>query len=243
CKLQMGGSDQWGNIVTGTELIRRKSGGEAFAITCPLITKSDGGKFGKTEKGNIWLDPEKTSPYQFYQFWLNASDEDISKWVKIFTLKSKEEIEELLRNHQEKPHERLVQKAVAEELTIRVHSLHDLQNAQKASEILFGKGSFEAIHSLDDKVIHAVFEGVPQVEVTEAEYSSCNDVTEFLSTVTKGIIFPSKGEARKMIEGGGVSVNKSKITDAKAIPTFDRFSNNFILIQKGKKNYFIVKIV
>ena len=242
CRLQMGGSDQWGNIVTGTELIRRKAGGEAFALTCPLITKADGGKFGKTEKGNIWLDPEKTSPYAFYQFWLNCSDIDAKKWIRIFTLLSKEEIEALEAKQNEAPHLRALQKALAEELTIRVHSQEDLDTAIQASEILFGKGTTETLEKLDTKTLLAVFEGIPTVDISKAALSECPTVTDLISVVTENIIFPSKGEARKMIQGGGVSINKAKVEDANAKPEYALLQDKFLLVQKGKKNYFLVTV-
>ncbi len=243
CKLQMGGSDQWGNIVTGTELIRRKAGGEAFALTCPLITKADGGKFGKTEKGNVWLDPEKTSPYAFYQFWLNASDEDTKKWIRIFTLLTQTEIEALEAQQAEAAHLRPLQKALAEELTILVHSKEDLDTAIQASEILFGKGTTETLEKLDERTLLAVFEGVPMVELSQTALSECESTTDLVSVTTEGLIFPSKGEARKMIQGGGVSVNKAKVEDANAKPDFKLLQDKFLLIQKGKKNYYLLKVV
>ncbi|TAG59968.1 MAG: tyrosine--tRNA ligase [Cytophagales bacterium] len=242
CKLQLGGSDQWGNIVTGTELIRRKSGGEAFALTCPLMTKSDGGKFGKTESGAIWLNPTKTSPYSFYQFWLNAADADASKWIKIFTLKSKQEIETLENLHAEAPHLRILQKALAEEITTRVHSQIDLDNAIEASEILFGKGTTETLQKLDELTFLSVFEGVTQISVTKSDLLSCLNVIDFLSIDTQNLIFPSKGEARKMIDGGGVSINKIKIDNQSKITDFDFIQQKYLLVQKGKKNYNIIHI-
>lgn len=242
CKLQLGGSDQWGNIVTGTELIRRKANGDAFALTCPLMTKSDGGKFGKTESGTVWLDSAKTSPYAFYQFWLNASDDDAAKWIKIFTLKSKEEIEALEAQHKEAPHLRALQKALAEDITIRVHSKEELDKAIEASEILFGKGTTEMLQKLDENMLLNVFEGVPQIEISSNDLVSAANITDFLSVVCKNEIFPSKGEARKMIEGGGVSVNKVKITSANEKPNFELLQNKYLLVQKGKKNYYLVKV-
>lgn len=240
CKLQLGGSDQWGNIVTGTELVRRKAGGEAFALTCPLMTKADGGKFGKTESGAVWLDATKTSPYQFYQFWLNASDEDAKKWIYIFTLKSISDIEKLIAQHNAEPHLRIIQKALAEEVTTRVHSKTDLENAIEASEILFGKGTTETLQKLDENTFLSVFEGVPQIEISK------NDLTmpllEFMTVITQNQIFPSKGEAKKMIEPGGVSINKEKITLQSQIMDFKSLKNKYLLIQKGKKNYYIIKI-
>jgi tyrosyl-tRNA synthetase len=241
CKLQMGGSDQWGNITTGTELIRRKSGGEAFALTCPLITKADGGKFGKTEKGNIWLDPEKTSPYAFYQFWLNCSDEDSKKYIRIFTLFNQQEIEKLELEQETAPHLRVLQKALAKDLTLRVHGSEEFDQAVKASDILFGKGTTETLRTLDEKTLLGVFEGVPQSEISRTELESGIGMVDFLSEKTG--IFPSKGEARRMLKEGGVQVNKEKaIEDSTITPSF-LLNNSYILVQKGKKNYFLVKAV
>ena len=242
CKLQLGGSDQWGNIVTGTELIRRKANGEAYAVTCPLMTKSDGGKFGKTESGAIWLDPLKTSPYKFYQFWLNAADSDATKWIKIFTLKSKGEIEVLENQHNEAPHLRILQKALAEDVTERIHSKEDLQKAMEASDILFGKGTTEALEQLDEETFLDIFEGVPTIEITKEDFQSAPSVVDFLSVVTKNQIFPSKGEARKMIEGGGVSINKKKVELASSGQENALLQNKYLLVQKGKKNYYIIKV-
>jgi tyrosyl-tRNA synthetase len=241
CRLQMGGSDQWGNITTGTELIRRKTGGEAYALTCPLITKADGGKFGKTEEGNIWLDPKKTSPYKFYQFWLNASDEDAKKWIRIFTLNSKEEIEALEKEHDEAPHLRPLQKALAEELTIRVHSKAELYAAIEASQILFGKGTTETLKKLSEDMLLSVFEGVPQNEVPVAVVKEGSGVLEFLAEHTD--IFSSKGEARRMIKDNAVAINKEKIKDDFTVSEKDLLNDKYILVQKGKKNYFLVRIV
>lgn len=238
-KVQMGGSDQWGNITTGTELVRRKAGGEAFAFTCPLITKADGGKFGKTEKGNVWLDPEKTSPYQFYQFWLNASDEDAKKWIKIFTLLPKETIEALFVEHEAAPHLRPIQKKLAEELTVMVHSQADLDAAIQASEILFGKGTTETLKQLDERTLLNVFEGVPQVNFSKDTLASTESVTDLLAVVAGTLIFPSKGEARKMIQAGGVSINKAKLEDPNLKPEFELLNDKYLLIQKGKKNYYL----
>jgi tyrosyl-tRNA synthetase len=241
CKLQMGGSDQWGNIVTGTELIRRKVGGEAFAFTCPLITKADGGKFGKTEKGNVWLDPKKTSPYQFYQFWLNASDEDAKKWIKIFTLLSIEEIETLLQQQEAAPHERALQKKLAEELTCFVHSRADYDFAVKASEILFGNATTEILQSLNEEQLLQVMEGVPSIEISRGTLAEGYDLVSFLADTQ---IFPSKGEARKMWQAGGLSLNKSKISTEKATVVLgDLLQDKYLLVQKGKKNYYLVKAV
>ncbi len=241
CKLQMGGSDQWGNIVTGTELVRRKAGGEAFAFTCPLITKADGGKFGKTEKGNVWLDPKKTSPYQFYQFWLNASDEDAKKWIKIFTLLSKEAIEALLLQQEAAPHERALQKKLAEELTCFVHSRADYEFAVKASEILFGNATTEILQSLNEEQLLQVMEGVPSIEIARGTLSDGFEIVSFLADTQ---IFPSKGEARKMWQAGGLSLNKTKIsTDKTSIGLGDLLQDKYLLVQKGKKNYYLVKAV
>jgi len=238
CKLQMGGSDQWGNIVTGTELIRRKSGGEAFAFTCPLVTKSDGGKFGKTEKGNIWLDAKKTSPYQFYQFWLNATDDDAKKWIKTFTLLPKEEIDSLISTHDTAPHLRALQKKLAEQLTIFVHSPEDYNFAVQASEILFSNDTAETLKSLNEEQLLQVLEGVPTVEISLAELENGYDLLAFLAD-TK--IFPSKGEARKMWQGGGISINKLKVNAEKTtITSADLLQNKYLLVQKGKKNYYLV---
>jgi tyrosyl-tRNA synthetase len=241
CKLQMGGSDQWGNIVTGTELIRRKAQGEAFAFTCPLITKADGGKFGKTEKGNIWLDPKKTSPYQFYQFWLNASDDDAKKWIRIFTLLPPAEIDGILTEHENAPHIRILQKRLAEELTKFVHSDAEYDFAVKASEILFGNATTEALLDLNEEQLLQVMEGVPAVEVSKNSLETGYDFVSFLAD-TK--IFTSKGEARKMWQGGGISINKNKVgTEKSAVDATDLLQGKYMLVQKGKKNYFFVKAV
>jgi tyrosyl-tRNA synthetase len=241
CKIQMGGSDQWGNILTGTELIRRKAGGEAFAVTCPLITKSDGGKFGKTEKGNIWLDPEKTSPYAFYQFWLNCSDEDSKKYVRIFTLFSQKEIEALETEHEQSPHLRALQKALAKDLTLRVHGQSEYDQAVEASEILFGKGTTATLRQLDEKTLLGVFEGVPQSEISREELEAGIGMVDFLSEKTG--IFPSKGEARRMLKDGGVQVNKEKALEEMTVTSAHLLNNNYILAQKGKKNYFLIKVI
>jgi len=240
CKVQLGGSDQWGNIVTGTELIRRKAQGEAYAITTPLIKKADGSKFGKTEEGNVWLDPERTSPYKFYQYWLNASDEDASNYIRIFTLKSKEEIEQLEKEHAEAPNLRVLQKALAEDITVRVHSREDYEIAVKASQILFGKSTTEDLASIDEKTLLSVFEGVPQIEVNRSEIEGAEDYITLLSDTTQGIVFKSKGEARRMIKDGGVRVNKSKVTDGNTKPDLQFLQDKYLLAQKGKKNYFLI---
>jgi tyrosyl-tRNA synthetase len=242
CKLQMGGSDQWGNIVTGTELIRRKTDGDAFALTTKLITKADGTKFGKTEGGNIWLDPKKTSPYKFYQYWLNVSDEDGTNFIKIFTQLTKEEIEGIISEHAQAPHLRKLQQVLAKDITIRVHSQAEYDNAIKASNILFGNSTTDELKSLDEDTLLSVFEGVPQVTISKAEYESAPTVTDLLSSVTKSVVFPSKGEARKMIQAGGVSINKSKLEDVNAKPEFSLLQNKYLLAQKGKKNYYLLVI-
>jgi len=242
CRLQMGGSDQWGNIVTGTELIRRKANGEAFALTTKLITKADGTKFGKTEGGNVWLDAEKTSPYQFYQYWLNVSDEDGVNFIRIFTLKTKEEIDAIIADHATAPHMRKLQQALAEDITVMVHSRDAHRQAVKASNILFGNSTTEELLGLDERTLLAVFEGVPQVSIPKADYETCATVTDLLSTVTQGVVFASKGEARKMIQAGGVSVNKEKIGDANQKPAFTFLHGRYLLAQKGKKNYYLIAI-
>ncbi len=243
CRLQMGGADQWGNITTGTELIRRKMGHEskAFALTCPLITKADGGKFGKTESGNIWLDPERTSPYEFYQFWMNVSDEDAEKYIKIFTLLSGPEIGSLIKEHKEAPHLRLLQKTLAEDITIRVHSEKDYNAAIEASQILFGKGTTEMLRSMDEKMLLSVFNGVPQAEVSMAEFESEIPLLDFLSA--KAGAFKSNGEARRMLKENAVSINKVKIKEDYKLSHSDLLNDKYILVQKGKKNYFLVKII
>jgi len=241
CKLQMGGSDQWGNILTGTELIRRKLGGEAYALTCPLITKSDGGKFGKTEAGNIWLDPKKTSPYKFFQFWLNTSDEDAAEYIRKFTLLSKEEIDEAIQLHTETPHLRNLQKLLAKDITIRVHSEEEYLSAVEASEILFGKGTTETLKKLSEETLLSVFEGVPQSEVAKGEIAKTMNVVDFLTGATQ--IFPSKGEARRMLKEGGVAINKEKVMEDFEINESRLLNNKYLLVQKGKKNYYLVKVV
>ncbi|QSE96411.1 tyrosine--tRNA ligase [Fulvivirga lutea] len=242
CKLQLGGSDQWGNIVTGTELIRRKDSGEAFAVTTPLIKKADGTKFGKTEGGNVWLDPDRTSPYEFYQYWLNASDVDAANYIRIFTLLSKEEIETLEKEHAEAPHLRRLQEALAKDITIRVHSEKEYESAVKASQILFGKSTTEDLVNLDEKTFLSVFKGVPQANISKADLDNSGDVTTLLSESTGGIIFKSKGEARKMIQGGGVSINKTKIATPNDAVDFELLQGKYLLAQKGKKNYYIIHI-
>jgi len=240
-KLQMGGSDQWGNIVTGTEIIRRKAGGEAFALTTPLVTKADGSKFGKTEQGNIWLDPNRTSPYQFYQFWLNCADNDAQRLIRIFSTKTKENIEVLESGHLENPHLRVLQKELAEEITTRVHSADEYKRAVKASQILFGKSTQEDLKEIDEKLLLEVFEGVPQISISHSLLDQEPNVTDLLSELTEGYIFKSKGEARRMISGGGVSINKSKISDANQCLDVELINGKYLLVQKGKKNYYLVK--
>ena len=239
CLLQMGGSDQWGNITTGTELIRRMSGGEAFALTCPLITKADGTKFGKTESGNVWLDPERTSPYAFFQFWLNTSDEDAERYIKIFTLLSKEEIDSLVATHKEAPHARTLQKKLAEEVTTMVHSREEYDMAVEASQILFGKGTADQLRKLTESTFLAVFEGVPQFNISKDELTTGINVIDLLAEKTE--IFPSKGELRRTIKGNGLSINKEKINDPELIVNNDfLIGGKYILAQKGKKNYFLI---
>ena len=238
-KLQMGGSDQWGNITTGTELIRRKTGGEAFALTCPLIKKADGTKFGKTESGNVWLDPKLTSPYKFFQFWLNTSDDDAEKYIKIFTLLQKAEIAELINQHSEAPHLRLLQKRLAEEVTVMVHSREDYEMAVEASQILFGQGTAELLRKLDKETFLAVFEGVPQFKISGKELNAGIKVVDLLAEKT--LVFPSKGELRRTIQGNGLSINKDKVTDTELLINADfLIGGKYILIQKGKKNYFLL---
>jgi tyrosyl-tRNA synthetase len=242
CKVQMGGSDQWGNIVTGTELIRRKSDSDAYAITTKLITKADGTKFGKTEGGNIWLDRKKTSPYKFFQYWLNVSDEDGLNFIKIFTQFNRQEIETLAAEHQQAPHLRKLQQVLAKDITIRVHSQADYESSVKASNILFGNSTTEELASLDEDTLLAVFEGVPQVAISRSEFANCATVVDLLSVVSKNIIFPSKGEARKMVQAGGVSINKQKVSDPNTRPDFEFLQNKYLLAQKGKKNYYLIVV-
>jgi tyrosyl-tRNA synthetase len=240
CKIQMGGSDQWGNITTGTELIRRKLGGEAYAITCPLITKADGGKFGKTEKGNIWLDEKRTSPNEFYQFWLNTSDDDAAKYVKIFTMLKHAEIEELIAAHQEAPHQRSLQKKLAEEMTIMVHGADALKMAQAASNILFGKSTSEELSAIDERTFLSVFDGVPTFDMERSWLDEGINVLDLLAEKTSA--FASKGELRRLIKGGGVSINKNKIDDAEfTVNALQLLNDKYILIQKGKKNYYVLQ--
>ncbi|WP_406825717.1 tyrosine--tRNA ligase [Pedobacter sp. KACC 23697] len=239
CLVQMGGSDQWGNIVTGTELIRRKDAGTAYAITTQLIKKADGTKFGKTESGAVWLDPEKTSPYKFYQFWLNASDDDVKKWIRIFTLKNKEEIEALEREHDAAPHLRILQKALAEDITIKTHSVEALEAAIKTSEFLFGNGSLAFLKTLTENQVLEMFEGIPQFNISKSELAEGIDAATLLAE--KANVFPSKGETKKLIQGGGVSVNKEKVADVMQVFSTEHLINDkFIVVQKGRRNYFLL---
>lgn len=240
CKLQMGGSDQWGNITTGTELIRRKLSGEAYALTCPLITKADGGKFGKTEKGNVWLSPEYTSPYTFYQFWMNVSDDDAKKYIKIFTMLTQEEVEAAIAEHEQAPHLRTLQKLLAKEVTTMVHSEEEYNKAVSASNILFGNATSAALRELDEATFLSVFDGVPQFELGKDLLPK--NIIELLAVDTN--VFPSKGECRKMIQANGLSINKEKFTDVNGELTPEHLVNGkYILVQKGKKNYYILKFV
>ena len=241
CKVQLGGADQWGNITTGTELIRRKLGSEAeaFAITCPLITKADGTKFGKTESGNVWLDARYTSPYKFYQFWLNVSDDDAKRYIKIFTLLDRETVERLIAEHDEAPHLRILQKRLAEEVTTMIHSQEELEKAQAASNILFGNATSEALRSLDEATLLQVFEGVPQFTITRDDLKK--PFIDIVAEVCK--VFPSKGECRKMVQGGGVQLNKEKVTDAmREVTEADLIASKYLLAQRGKKNYYLITV-
>lgn len=238
CIVQLGGSDQWGNIVTGTELIRRKSGGEAYAVTTPLIKKADGTKFGKTEGGNVWLDPERTSPYEFYQFWLNSSDVDATNYIRIFTLRSKEEIEELERQHNEAPHLRILQKAIAEDITTRVHGANALTTAIAASNILFGKSTADDLKSLSEKDFFAVFEGVPQFQISKEEFGASLPIVEALATKTG--FLSSNSEARRELKANAISVNKEKVGEEFNLTTTDLINGKYVLLGKGKKNNYIL---
>ena len=241
CKIQMGGSDQWGNITTGTELIRRKVSGKAYAITCPLITKSDGSKFGKSEGGNVWLDKSRTSPYKFYQYWLNASDEDAEKYIKIFTLLTQEEIVSLTSEHKETPHLRLLQNKIAEEVTQMVHSKEDLEKAKQASKILFGRSTTEDLIQLDEDTFLEVFEGVPQAEISKSEFESGIEMINLLASDTG--FLKSNGEARRALAENSIAVNKNKVDENYAIAEKDLIDEKYILLQRGKKNYFVLKVV
>lgn len=242
CKVQLGGSDQWGNIVTGTELIRRKAGTEAFAVTTPLIKKADGTKFGKSEGGNVWLDKTKTSPYKFYQYWINVSDEDAENYIKIFTLKTKKEIEVLTKEHTEAPHLRLLQKALAKDITIRVHSQEDYEAAVNASEILFKKGeeAVKGLKSMSEQIFNDVFEGVPQAEIAKQAIAKGINIVEIL---TKTNFLKSNGEARRALKENSISINKTKVNEDKILSNNDLINNKHILLQRGKKNYFLIKVV
>lgn len=238
CLLQMGGSDQWGNITTGSELIRRKDGLDAYALTWPLMTKADGGKFGKTESGNIWLDPERTSPYQFYQFWLNSSDTDAAKYIKIFTILPPAEIDALIAEHAEAPHLRKLQKVLAKEVTCLIHSVEAYETAVEASEILFGKATADTLRKIDEKTLLSVFEGVPQFEIERADIEAGVDIVDFLAEKTT--IMSSKGEARRALKSNAISVNKTKVKEGDTIGTTDLLNNKYILAQSGKKNYYLI---
>ena len=239
CKIQMGGSDQWGNIVTGSEMIRRQDQGTAFALTTQLIKKSDGQKFGKTESGAIWLDPKKTSPFKYYQFWLNATDDDAKNWINIFTLKSKEELEAIKAEHDAAPHLRIVQKALAKDITIRTHSVEAYETAVKTSEFLFSNGSLEFLANLEHEAVLEVFEGVPQFSISKADLTEGINILDLLAI--KSSVFASKGEAKKMLTGGGVSLNKEKLNNIEqSITTEDLINNKYLVAQKGKKNYFLL---
>ncbi|WP_321828418.1 tyrosine--tRNA ligase [Maribacter dokdonensis] len=238
CSLQMGGSDQWGNITTGTELIRRIAGGKGYALTCPLITKADGTKFGKTEGGNVWLDAERTSPYKFYQYWLNTSDEDADKYIKIFTFLDQQEIEELIEQHKEAPHLRLLQKRLADEITVMVHSQDDLDNAVRASQILFGKSTASDLKGLNEKTFLDIFEGVPQAELSKSELADGLDMIGALAAKTN--FLGSNGEARRELKQNSISVNKEKVKENFLITEDDLINNKFVLLQRGKKNYFVL---
>ncbi len=240
CTIQMGGSDQWGNITTGTELIRRIGGGKGYAITCPLITKSDGSKFGKSEGGNVWLDANRTSPYKFYQYWLNSSDEDAEKYIKIFTFLDKDKIDQLINEHQEAPHLRALQKRLAEEITVMVHSEEDLTNAVKASNILFGKSASDDLKKLDEQTFLDVFEGVPQSVISESDINSGLDIVGALGEKTG--FLKSNGEARRALKENSISVNKEKVSDGYTITSKDLINDKYVLLQRGKKNYFVLKV-
>lgn len=240
CTLQMGGSDQWGNITTGTELVRRIAGGKAYALTCPLITKADGTKFGKSEGGNIWLDSARTSPYKFYQYWLNTSDVDAEKYIKIFTFLSKEEIEVLTDQHRVAPHLRLLQKRLAEEITVMVHSSDDLENAIKASNILFGNSTSDDLKQLDEATFLDVFDGVPQAEISSSEVEAGLDIVTVLNEKTG--FFKSNGEARRALTANSISVNREKVNETFVLTTKDLINNQFVLLQSGKKNYFVIRV-
>jgi len=237
-KLQMGGSDQWGNITTGTEFIRRKEGGEAYALTAPLVTKADGTKFGKSEAGNVWLDPDFTSPYKFYQFWLNISDEDLPKLLRVFTLFSEEKIKEL----ESLPNPNEAKRELARDITIRVHSEEEYEKAVQASAILFGRSTLDELQTIDEKTLLEVFEGVPQKEISRSDYDATENVLELLADTMQDLVFGSKGEARRMIKQGGVSINKEKVSDENAGVTFHLLQGKYLIVQRGKKNYYLLKV-
>jgi tyrosyl-tRNA synthetase len=241
CKLQMGGSDQWGNITTGTELIRRKTGGDAFALTCPLITKADGNKFGKTEKGNVWLDANYTSPYHFYQFWLNCSDEDTQRYIKIFSLFSRDEIDTMINEHMQQPHLRILQKALAKDITIRVHGEQEFLTAVEASEILFGKGTTETLKNLSEEVFLSVFDGVPMYEMPRQLMETGISIVDLLAEATP--VLMSKGEVRRALKEGSISINKVKVDEDFRPQTSDLIQKKYLLAQRGKKNYYLIKVV
>ena len=241
CLLQMGGSDQWGNITTGTELVRRKLSGKAYALTCPLITKSDGTKFGKTEGGNVWLDPEKTSPYKFYQYWLNASDADAEKYIKIFTFLTRDEIDSLIAAHREAPHQRLLQRKLAQEVTTMVHSAEDVERVEQAAQLLFGKATTDSLKALDAQTLLDIFEGVPQAAITAEKLAAGGlSITDALAGETS--FLKSNGEARRALKENSISVNKEKVTEAKHITAADLICGNYVLLQRGKKNYFLLVV-
>ena len=241
CKVQMGGSDQWGNIVTGSEIVRRQEQGTVFGLTTQLIKKSDGQKFGKTESGAVWLDAKKTSPYKYYQFWLNATDDDAKNWIKIFTLKPKEEIDAIIAEHDQAPHMRLVQKALAKDITIRTHSEQDYETAVKTSEFLFGNGTLDFLSNLDHEAVLEVFDGVPQFEIAKDKLAAGINILDLLAVDSQ--VFPSKGEARKMLQGGGVSLNREKLNDIEMTVNSDQLINNkYLIVQRGKKNYYLITV-
>lgn len=241
CKVQMGGSDQWGNIVTGSEIVRRQEQGTVFGLTTQLIKKSDGQKFGKTESGAVWLDAKKTSPYKYYQFWLNATDDDAKNWIKIFTLKPKEEIDAIIAEHDQAPHMRLVQKALAKDITIRTHSEQDYETAVKTSEFLFGNGTLDFLSNLDHEAVLEVFDGVPQFEIAKDKLAAGINILDLLAVDSQ--VFPSKGEARKMLQGGGVSLNREKLNDIDMTVNTDQLINNkYLIVQRGKKNYYLITV-
>ena len=241
-RLQMGGADQWGNLTTGIELIRRKAGEEAFALTAPLITKADGTKFGKSEQGNIWLDPDMTSPYEFYQFWLNCPDDDASRLIKVFTLLSQEEIEDLARLHAQAPHQRILQKEIAKELTIRVHSEADYMQAMKTSELLFGRATAEDLWGLSEKDFKIIFKSIPEVHITLAQLTETEHVLDLVASTGSGVMFNSKGEARRAIQEGSLYINKEKISDPLQKPNFKLLQDKYLVVQRGKKHHYLIKV-